>query len=359
MLSTQFMPPAGHRADGACRTQTGGKGVYTEVAGLDEIQCKQRCAAEMSCLAIEALVYSTTHGHVVRVCELHTLLPTRVAPLPNVRCLVKQQNGPLAGSVQKQKQPQVTLPPSLPIDLIISTINKRYRDGRPTNNLAEAGVLTHQLDFLTRRDYHSQTEPWMPCAPHSACGIWSDRISASLSNRRLPFLFSATQAGFVIDPNGLDLLCAFPMDGATLDRKCEPLGKPGCVPGCIGTTGPAWDGHYAKFPNHYNGPYDSNHLVNMMQRHEQTGGNEGYHCLQQPPSDCRYNELVFSASSWSASLPRHVMAVFYPYRASQQERQFARDLHRRFTEHFRIGPSSFPILMLDRRNQYQPFSLAV
>ena len=86
---------------------------------------------------------------------------------------------------------------------------------------------------------------------------FSDRVSCSLINYRLPYLFDEGSAGFVVSPERVELLCAYPKDAGTMDMTC-PVKSADCVGGCKRP-----GGHFSDAMRHW--PTD---LQGMLQAHE-------------------------------------------------------------------------------------------
>ncbi|EER20224.1 hypothetical protein Pmar_PMAR002490, partial [Perkinsus marinus ATCC 50983] len=74
-------------------------------------------------------------------------------------------------------------------DDVVKTLNKRFNDGHPTDDLSEAGVLMHQYDNLGAADYNELWRPYtaQECSnvtAHANCQ-YSDRISCLLINNEV------------------------------------------------------------------------------------------------------------------------------------------------------------------------------
>jgi hypothetical protein len=81
--------PVGNSANGACRTvngQHGSHGTYTRVRVHDIRECRNACAENKECLAVE---YTVRGGN----CEIHTKMPTYIKEKRGVECWAKQQEG--------------------------------------------------------------------------------------------------------------------------------------------------------------------------------------------------------------------------------------------------------------------------
>ena len=126
-------------------------------------------------------------------------------------------------------------PPRMPgpdTTALLHRINNRFALGHASSNLSLAGVLMHQFDGTT-----DPTHPWLPCPPQQWCNAFSDRISASLINRRIPFLFKEGGVGIILAPSKTKLRCSYFGDGGTMPRRCGPRPAKGCEPGCCSVQG--------------------------------------------------------------------------------------------------------------------------
>lgn len=96
---------------------------------------------------------------------------------------------------------------------IVSRLNQRFAEGRPSDSLEDAGVVFHQFDeagFEAPEEggtfVHMKTigvshwNPWLPCPAGLPCSQKADRFSASVANARMPYLFSDDNAGVIIAP---------------------------------------------------------------------------------------------------------------------------------------------------------------
>lgn len=150
-------------------------------------------------------------------------------------------------------------------------INQRFANGVPTDDTWRAGVFIHQSDSQS-----SWAAPWAPVAS----GALSDRMAASVVNRKWPYVFSTSAIGFVLHPLHVAgaVRCSYAKDGNSMNTE------PG---GCGGRD--VYMGGAA--------------LARMMLRDTPPWD---WHCsLGATPDDrsgCRYNEVRLRASNWSASV---------------------------------------------------------
>lgn len=105
----------------------------------------------------------------------------------------------------------------------VRMLNSRFAAGRPSNDLASAGVLVRQLDGLDDGRSNGTSRPWMPCRTRR-CNHYADRWPATLISARAPYTFSSSAAGLVLDPRTTRIYCAYPGDGNSNLIACDPLG---------------------------------------------------------------------------------------------------------------------------------------
>ena len=111
---------------------------------------------------------------------------------------------------------------------MLDRINGRFRDGWAEGGaddadeleLSRTGVLVHQFDTIDEQQPSraSRAATWLLSVERPQ---WSDRISATLINRRIrppgttiP-LYSDVQSGVVFNPDVVRVLCGFSKDGGT------------------------------------------------------------------------------------------------------------------------------------------------
>ena len=99
-----------------------------------------------------------------------------------------------------QGQPTIRSPE--PLDPV-AALNQRWALGRPSNSLAAAGVLMHQMVHTTGLGQ----QPWVTHGTHVSC---------SLANRHVPWLYSPSAAGVVLSPHSASVIkCLYATDGGT------------------------------------------------------------------------------------------------------------------------------------------------
>lgn len=193
--------------------------------------------------------------------------------------------------LQPPAPPPITAPPEPPIDPpsrshraspcdVVAALNARFISGRPSDDLAGAGVLMRVVD-----DSNNPERPW----ENDESSPVGDRFSMTVVNQRHPDIYENLDTGykspgFVVRGTAevqLRLSCSYPTDRGTTWIKCDPLGGgPGtvrplpafdgteCVPGCPPTRcdfDPPWTG--CGYQTCQECAYPGSELADMM--HEQ------------------------------------------------------------------------------------------
>ena len=173
--------------------------------------------------------------------------------------------------------------------------------------------------------------PWLRCEAPKWCADIGDRISASLINRKLPYLFKEGAAGMILTPNEADIRCSYFADGGTMPKRCGPDAVDGCIPGCCDVSGkPNWCTDVRiDSQTVYQCAFRPSDLDAMMRHHEIRPGS--------------YNEVIVDPTRWGASTTQ----AFYFVQGASGAEDFARDVHRRFHEHYGLGTRSVPLVRLE------------
>ena len=79
--------------------------------------------------------------------------------------------------------------PLLPPNRAIESMNRLFESGKPSDTLSSGGVLLHLFDGSGDPE-----RPWLPCPNSRFCAMMSDRISATVVNRRRPFLCAGMES---------------------------------------------------------------------------------------------------------------------------------------------------------------------
>ena len=214
--------------------------------------------------------------------------------------------------------PPSPFPPLVAKDLqaTLAHLNARFEQGHPSDELRQLGLFIHQIDALDEAYVGESPTPWLACAPSlankpAACSAqqYQDHLSASVINRKVPFVYSDDAVGFIIAPQHAVVRCSFPEDGGTMSRYCQPneTSPADCLQGC------------------YNGGrrcitktvraekqncYAADAIMAMMTQCEKFAlnsfdNNNG--CRQ--GNGCRYNEVVLEKAPWLAAQPHATEAI--------------------------------------------------
>lgn len=248
-------------------------------------------------------------------------------------------------------------PPSPPRALVADQLNLRFRNGRASSDLAEAGVVMHQFDGISE----SGAQPWAPCDTRGH-GVqchngYPGRMSCILSfksmqNRRdrkaVPLISMA--GGVVVNPQ-IRLKCAYGDDGSTYRTNdgcygqwCNPRdpfrgssawGKP-CGFGGSGQINAAWHGQ------------DIGKMLELWNKHSQP--------YRSPQWYSGYNELVYDSREWNDHLPTTVEAFFVIKGGRFDPNGLTVRSHRAFLRKYQLSSDDVPLLSFDPYNWNAPFS---
>jgi hypothetical protein len=250
---------------------------------------------------------------------------------------------------------------------VVDQINHRFKNGGRDNNLGKAGVLIHHFD-----SQGNAAKPWLPCpemcwGKKCWCADIRDRVSASLINALLPkgeggrfptYADTNTNAaaGFVLSPAFTNVFCAYPSDGGSAGRTCDPIGEsPSCTTGCGNFDreggGPLWCDQSGGAPNC---AFRPNHLTSMLQVQRDVGLVGG-----QPT----YNEIIVDRFEWQKWHPKSIEAVWYLKNCGLDDpallcEPFARQVHNQLLLEYGVHASLLPLLVFDPSNWVAPFTLA-
>jgi hypothetical protein len=194
---------------------------------------------------------------------------------------------------------------------MVASLNERWLNGQPSNDLSEAGVIMWVVDGDGRNlNGIDLDRPWAPIRDVPT----GDRHSTSMVSKRHPYVFACFACapdfqfnpGLVLAPSEATrsrLMCALHSDIGTYRYKCNPMGRSeGCRPGC-GHTGvwcgrnPPWRTWQCAWP-----PED---LQKMMEMHDSLG--MYYHgAVDANHVEQSYNELVFDSytAEWEPALAK-------------------------------------------------------
>ena len=261
------------------------------------------------------------------------------------------------------------VPPRPPLARGIEAINKRFRDGRPSDRLEEVGVLMHQWDG--QEDVFGKGDngnPWKMCIANCMCqgSFIFGRISTMIiyaglrdraDRRSVPLPFG-DRGGILISPSLATVDCGYGIDGGTY-RLNNPA-RPGCSDSfCdphnyIDQNGNPWCG-FNGAPAMAWGPND---LKALLEEHARSGprwSNSGFHS--------GYNEFIVNSKAHNARLPDSVEAFFVPKGMSPVTGNLGYGIvidvvkaHQRFLNEYGLTASEVPLVEFDPYNWNAPFS---
>jgi hypothetical protein len=194
-------------------------GVYTVEA------CKASCLEYEGGRTCDGIMFEASTQRCFRKSNIN---PARCSPDPSYVLYLRASSSPAKPS-HKIKPPSGK---QLSAQERVEALNRRFRDGRPSDDLASSGVLVRQFDTLD-----DASKKWLPCPPegnNNWCMQFSDRWPTSIINaNQLALYYGPGKGGLIIAPT-VELFCAYPSDGNSMEKVCDPLFGDGetCIPGC-------------------------------------------------------------------------------------------------------------------------------
>ena len=230
----------------------------------------------------------------------------------------------LAASPGRPLQPADGSDPQ-PKQLGLTELNRMYREGRPSNDIATAGLFVHQHDSSEERDtplFDARAQEW----PH-----WA----GSVVSRSMGGLYNA-ECGIIVRPQAAKVLCSYYADFTSWNVGCDTediLDR--------------WTGHeMSRKPSRprnqpYDGPGELKEMLEMSLelQNGSTALARGAWGTRSERRDLRerlrtkgdgepatwdfwegyYNEVLINRSYYAARLPGAVAGVFYLSGASAGE----------------------------------------
>lgn len=197
-------------------------------------------------------------------------------------------------------------------------------------------------------------EPWLPCRAPRWCAAFGDRLSASLINRRLPYVFKEGALGMVLNAHSR-IRCSFFADGGTMTRQCTNDSPPGCEPGCCNNDGIPWWCEDVSIESQtiYGCAFRPRDMGMMLQHHELRPGS--------------FNEVIVDPTAWSSDAvdpPEAIEAFYFIRDPPHQGRRLwrkprdgeakARDIHAKF--HAKYPNAAVPLVRLELQRSVGPFT---
>lgn len=263
-------------------------------------------------------------------------------------------------------------PPPLP--RVLDDLNLRFRNGRPSNDLEEVGIILKQFDGLERAG-----RPWEACEGR-ACSCQGatlpGRVSAMIAykglsdradRRGIPLPFR-DRSGVVLRNAALSLECLYGVDAATFNLKDET--QPGCTISRCDTTGEGLCEHGSRMDDCAHGDlcgfsggaptaWQPSDLALMLTMHKKYGSE-----YKERTFHSGYNEVIIASATLNRRLPHSIAAFFtldgaYPY-AKGGDRDVGVDdvtkAHRDFLQRYGLSEAQVPLLTLTPEEWDTPFS---
>ncbi len=200
----------------------------------------------------------------------------------------------------------------------VHAINLMWRHGKPSNSVAEAGVIVRVLDGLSKG-----VVAWEPCPADKWCDKYSAIWPSSLINARHNRAMYAGQfMGFVVAPPPVNaFFCIYPIDGNSMGHTSRTAN--GCQRSCgEGRT------------------FDCSFPPEQLQQ-----------ALDVNKHTTKYNEVVIDAQRMKAQLPRSLLGVFYV--VGEASRGDAAGLAAAFRAAYGLGKESFPLMAFSPEEGFQ------
>ena len=269
--------------------------------------------------------------------------------------------------------PSPVMPP--PGGNIADLLNRRFREGQPSNDLDKIGVLVHQFDETEDPDM-----PWRRCPQFChgfgqpcGCNFLKDRITGSSLSHDMPKasdgrsmpIWSKKAGGIIFRPSSNRIFCAFAGDAGTRARICDPPGlSDTCTPGCTGeqslykADGTGEYHPWCKIDKVYKAndvwcdgdPWRPDMVQTML---------EGFGNREKVGNVEPFNEFVFDGEYAERQLPGSILGFFYPLTdicaTSARCQAYAERQHAKFLKEYRVGVEDYPLLGLRIEDWRAPF----
>lgn len=254
-------------------------------------------------------------------------------------------------------------PPRTPMGRGIAGINEQFRKGKPSDELADVGVLMHMWD-----GQEELGKPWKMCLTNCLCqgSRINGRISSMIIYRGLhdrsdrktiPLPFGG-RGGILIHPSFAAVDCLYGIDGGTY-RLDDPR-HPGCSDefcnpnNIFDQNGNVWCG-FNGAPAMAWSPRDIKKLLELHAQYGPAWHGPGFHS--------GYNEAILNSKLHNAALPQSVMAFFVPKGHSTVTSDLGYGImidvveaHRAFLREYGLSADDVPMVELDTANWDEPFT---
>jgi len=192
--------------------------------------------------------------------------------------------------------------PTVPTEpAVADRLSRRFREGRPSSDLREAGILLHMFDQGETAGVQAYAsgalevpawayDPWMPCPDTMWCAQYRDRMASSLLNKRTASRGGTSlfgNVGVVYAPALTEIWCSFVGDGGTFNADSSH----GCHSAERGWCNPSAQ------HNDHQCPWRPENLKEMLELFEE--------------NPFGYNEVLVSTNDWEARMPEQIEAILW------------------------------------------------
>ncbi len=225
---------------------------------------------------------------------------------------------------------------------LIDIINFKYKYGRPSNILAENGLLIHMA--------HSMGNWGMDIWSNDPDKDGAKHLSCSIINAQNPHVFPQgnpyftplnnphTPVGYILEDTNTPIQCVFPKDGGTNNSPMKDSEWSGCA--CLGDNPYSASNSKSVFRPCM---MPSTQLKEMM---EESKTSRYSHT---------YNEVIISKQYWKDSSPSgHAILAFFYVKGSPDIEEVVAS-HKNYLRYTHQNSSQTPLLEYDATNEQQPF----
>jgi len=249
------------------------------------------------------------------------------------------------------------VPPSLPLSprappnapfAAVDTLNQRFRNGHPSNDLDEVGIIIHQFD--SRDDGDPDGQPWRPFQPSISSAIVYGQMGHEPDRDNVP-VYSYSLAGLILAPSHNQVRCSYAFDTGSLQWQPTACNSWRCS-------------NYESVDSHANGgcafnPEGLGHMMEVQAEIRRRNYKPGFKVWDDHKF---YNEVIMDEQTYVANLPHSISAVFYlPTPCDDifdgpKCEDFARGAHRNILRHFQLTEAQIPFVEFDYFNWNKPFT---
>ena len=239
-------------------------------------------------------------------------------------------------------------------------INARFRDAKPSRDLAQAGVLLHQFDEI-----EVGGKPWEFCEGtcYTQGATIPGRVSGMLiyhglkdrpDRKAIPLPFG-NRAGLIFRSSEVELKCLYGVDGSTAFQRNDAA-HPGCpAPDefCDAAHPDFQYGGTCGFDGWPIAAWRPADLEPFMRVHAEKGSQ-----YKPPGFHSGYNEVIISSENINQHLPWSIEAFFVLDRTSLDRDGVGINVaqaHKDFLKAFDLTAADVPLLLMRPANWEEPF----